>query len=112
VGGSLQGRPTTWSTLVAMERAEAYVPKAWLFVPTVSSVNSQVSKLRTAVATAGPAEPPRNTSLRVEPSPAGQLVMPGGHGGWPATSLATSLTFAELVTVTGAGGFRPSAFGP
>jgi hypothetical protein len=47
------------------------------------------------------------------PSLAGQLIAPDGcFGGWPATSPATSLTFAELVIVTGAGGFLPSAFPP
>ena len=42
----------------------------------------------------------------------GQAISPGGSGGWPATSPAISRTFAGLVTVTGAGGFRPSAFPP
>ncbi len=46
------------------------------------------------------------------PSSIGQLYLPGGNGGWPATSPATSLTFTELVTVTGAGGFLPLAFMP
>ena len=38
---------------------------------------------------------------------AGQLKVPGGHGGRWSTSQATPLTFPESVTVTGAGGFLP-----
>ena len=46
------------------------------------------------------------------PSLPGQLKVAGGHGGCLATSPATSLTFAEPVIVTGAGGFLPLAFAP
>ena len=48
----------------------------------------------------------RKTSLRNLPSSAGQAIGPGGAGGWPATSPATSLTFGPVYAAIKLGYFK------